>query len=312
MMIKKKKRNKQNIGWAFVSPWVFGFVTLTVIPLGVSLFMAFHDWNMFSDPVPVGLKNFALLFDKNSIYGDAFYCALSNTLIYTVWAALVNFFVGVAVAWSIFKASKLNTALRTVIYLPAMVISFAFSMMMGPIFSSNEFALINQIRSALGMEPQHWLSTRGQGVMVLCLLCFWGVGGAMVTYVSGMKNIDANVYDAAKIDGAANMKLLTKICIPMLAPIIVYQLIMTFVAGLQTFDSVMGLSTLCGGNGTANMGSDNSLATLVFYLYNLGFKDFQMGMASALGWITFVITGIFGVGLFVFVKKTGYYSLDGE
>ena len=311
-MIKKKKRNKQNLGWLFVSPWVFGFVSLTVLPLLYSLYLSFHDWNMFSDPKFVGLKNFQLLFDKTSIYGDAFYAALSNNLIYVCVAAVINFTVGITIAWSIFRPSKLNSTLRTIIYMPSMIISFALSMMMSPIFSSNEFSLINQIRKAMGLDLQNWLGTRGQGVWVLCILCFWGVGGAMMTYISGMKNIDKSVYEAAKLDGAANMRLLVSICLPLLAPMIVYQVIMTFVGGLQAFDNVMGLSTICGGNGTANMGTDNSLATLVFYLYNLGFKDFKMGMASALGWITFAITGVFGIALLVFVQKTGYYSIDGD
>lgn len=311
-MIKKKKRNNQNLGWLFVSPWVFGFVSLTVLPLLYSLYLSFHDWNMFSDPKFVGLKNFQLLFDKTSIYGDAFYAALSNNLIYVCVAAVINFTVGITIAWSIFRPSKLNSTLRTIIYMPSMIISFALSMMMSPIFSSNEFSLINQIRQAMGLDLQNWLGTRGQGVWVLCILCFWGVGGAMMTYISGMKNIDKSVYEAAKLDGAANMRLLISICLPLLAPMIVYQVIMTFVGGLQAFDNVMGLSTICGGNGTANMGTDNSLATLVFYLYNLGFKDFKMGMASALGWITFAITGVFGIVLLVFVQKTGYYSIDGD
>lgn len=311
-MIKKKKRNKQNLGWFFVSPWVFGFVSLTVLPLLYSLYLSFHDWNMFSTPKFVGLKNFQLLFDKTSIYGDAFYAALSNNLIYVCVAAVINFTVGITIAWSIFRPSKLNSTLRTIIYMPSMIISFALSMMMSPIFSSNEFSLINQIRKAMGLDLQNWLGTRGQGVWVLCILCFWGVGGAMMTYISGMKNIDRSVYEAAKLDGAANMRLLISICIPLLAPMIVYQVIMTFVGGLQAFDNVMGLSTIVGGNGTANMGSDNSLATLVFYLYNLGFKDFKMGMASALGWITFAITGVFGIALLIFVQKTGYYSIDGD
>lgn len=311
-MVKKKRKNRQNIGWLFVSPWVFGFLSLTVIPLGVSFYMAFHEWNMFSDPIPVGLKNFELLFDKTSIYGDLFYVALSNTLIYTVWAAIVNFTVGISIAWSVYKPSKMNTTLRTIIYMPVMVISFAFSMMMGPIFNNSDYALINQIRLALGMDTQSWLSQRGGGIFVVCLLCFWGVGGAMITYVSGMKNIDKSVYEAAQIDGAANFTLLRKICLPMLAPMIVYQLMMTFVAGLQAFDNVMGLSTLVGGNGPVNMGSEGSLATLIFYLYNLGFRDFEMGMASALGWIAFSLTTVFGVALLTFTMKTGYYSLDGD
>ena len=301
---------RERIGWLFVAPWIAGFCLLTLLPLLVSLYMAFHDWNMFSPPEFVGLDNFKTLLDASSIEGASFYAALSNTLIYTVLTAAINLVVGLSVAWAVARASVLNTIMRTIIYLPCMVIGIAFSMMMGPIFGSSEFALVNQILHLLDLPPQEWLFTHGQGVWVMVLMSFWGIGGAMIVFVAGIKNIDSAVYDAASIDGAGNFTVFTRICIPMLLPIIIYQTIMSLIFGMQVFDIAVGLASIGGAGSSFGMGIDNSLATLVYYLYNKGFKDFEMGMASAIGWLIFLLTSVISAGLYVFVRKTGYFSLD--
>ena len=209
---------RERIGWLFVAPWIAGFCLLTLLPLLVSLYMAFHDWNMFSPPVFVGLDNFKTLLDASSIEGASFYAALSNTLIYTVLTAAINLVVGLSVAWAVARASVLNTIMRTIIYLPCMVIGIAFSMMMGPIFGSSEFALVNQILHLLDLPPQEWLFTHGQGVWVMVLMSFWGIGGAMIVFVAGIKNIDSAVYDAASIDGAGNFYVFLRIMLPMVSP----------------------------------------------------------------------------------------------
>lgn len=313
MSVRTKRsafRSEQAWGWLFISPWVLGFSVFTAVPLFFSLYLSFHRWDMFSDPVRVGWENFRQLLDPSSGVGDTFYAALFNTVLYTALTAVINIVVGLAVAWAVARASKFNTVLRTLIYLPCMVIGIAFSMMMGPIFGSSDFALINQIRNAFGQPSQEWLFTRGQGVWVMVLMSFWGIGGAMIIFVAGIKNIDACVYDAAAIDGAGHLKTFIRICIPMLFPVLVYQTIMSLIFGMQVFDIAVGLSSIGGASGSFGMGLNNSLATLVFYLYNKGFKDFQMGMASAIGWLIFLLTSVLAAGLYGFVKKTGYYSAD--
>ena len=314
-MIKTKKKGdlrKSHFGWIFVSPWVFGFLCFTLVPLLVSLYLSFTEWNGFGGIQSaewVGLKNYINLFNKETKYGESFYAGLSNTLIYTLMAIVVNIVVGISVAWSIAKAGTLNSALRTIIYMPAMTISTAFAIMMDTIFGVKSQSLINRLLVMLGGESQAWLSTPGQAVWVMVLLFFWGVGGAMLTYLSGIKNIDQNVYDAAKIDGANNMTLLLKICIPLISGVIVYQMIMGLVFGLQVFDLAVGLSSIVGA-GDGAMGHGNSLATLVFYLYNKSFVDGEFGMGSAIGWVIFFISSVASIGLLAFVLKTGYYSLD--
>lgn len=314
-MIKTAKRGKlrkDNLGWVFVSPWLIGFLGFTLFPLLVSLYLSFTEWNGFGGFASaewVGLKNYAALLNKKTIYGETFYVALEQTLLYTLMALIINLVVGISVAWAIVKANKLNTVLRTVIYLPAMTISTAFAIMMDPVLGVKSQSLINRLLTLCGKPSQAWLSTPGQAIWIMVLLCFWGIGGAMLTYFSGMKNIDGNIYDAAKIDGASNLNLLIKICIPMMSGVIVYQMIMGIVFGLQVFDLAVGLSSIIGAGGGA-MGHGNSLATLVYYLYNVSFIDGEFGMGSAIGWLIFLMSSIFSVGLLVFVQKTGYYSLD--
>lgn len=310
---KVKKLNfaaQERVGWLFIAPWIVGFVFLTAVPMVISLYMSFHDWDMFSDPVFVGFDNFANLLNPTVFEGATFYAALGNTLLYTLFTAVINLVLGLGVAWAISKPSHLSTALRTVIYLPCMLIGIAFAMMMGFIFDSNAFSLINQLRAACGQAPQEWLFTKGQGVWVMILTSFWGIGGAMIVFVAGVKNIDRSIYEAAQIDGASNFKVFMRICIPCMKPVIIYQVIMGLIFGMQVFDIAVGLASVGGAGSSLGMGIDNSLATLVYYLYNKGFKDFQMGFASAIGWLIFLLTSMIGAGLYFFVRKTGYYEVD--
>lgn len=307
---KTKKLNfsaQERVGWLFVAPWIFGFVLLTVVPMAVSLYMSFHEWDMFSKPVFVGFDNYFEILSPSTFEGATFYAALGNTILYTLFTALINLVLGLSVAWAISKPSHLNTVLKTVIYLPCMLIGIAFAMMMGPIFGSSEFSLINQLRAAAGFGPQEWLFTKGQGVWIMVLMSFWGIGGAMIVFLAGVKNIDRSIYEAAEIDGACNFTVFTRICIPCMKPVIIYQVIMGLIFGMQVFDIAVGLASIGGAGSSLGMGIDNSLATLVYYLYNKGFKDFQMGFASAIGWLIFLLTSMIGAGLYFFVRKTGYY-----
>ena len=308
-----KKRivgRNNNIGWLYIAPWIVGFVAFMAIPLLVSLYMSFHDWDMFSTPIFKGLENYKTLLSPETLYGQTFYAALLNTVIYTIFTAIINLVLGLSVAWVLSRSGALTTVMRTIIYMPCMVIGIAFSLMMGPIFGSSDYALINQIRHSMGLESQEWLFTHGQGVWVMICMSFWGVGGAMMVFIAGIKNIDSAIYEAAKIDGAGNFTVFTKICIPSMMPIIVYQSIMGLIYGMQVFDIAVGLASIGGAGSSFGMGIDNSLATLVYYLYNTGFKDFQMGMACAIGWLIFIITSVIGLGMIFFVRKTGYYEVD--
>ena len=120
-----KKRivgRNNNIGWLYIAPWIVGFVAFMAIPLLVSLYMSFHDWDMFSAPIFKGLENYKTLLSPETLYGQTFYAALLNTAIYTIFTAIINLVLGLSVAWILSRSGALTTVMRTIIYMPCMVI----------------------------------------------------------------------------------------------------------------------------------------------------------------------------------------------
>ena len=285
-------------------PWLIGFFVFTIYPIVTSFAMSFFDWDLFGDRVFIGFGNYAEIFTN-----EIFRISLSNTLIYAVCSTVISVAFGILTAYVLLPATKLNLALRTIIYLPSLVIGIAFSMMMAPIFDASEFGLINQFFKVFGWETQTWLSEPGKAIWVLVFMSLWGLGGPMIIFTAAFKNIDGSIVEAAKIDGASQFMTLVKINLPMITPIIIYQLFMSLIGGVQVFDLALGLAT-ASGTATHGMGNQNALGTLAYYLYRTGFggADAAMGKASAIGWIIFFITAIFSVAILVFIKKSKYYT----
>lgn len=299
------KRRHALTGWLYISPWVLGFLLFTLYPIVASLVMSFYDWDLFGDKIWLGFQNYVDIF-----HSDIFFVSLKNTLIYAICSTVIGVGLGMLVAYALLKPSRFNKVLRTIIYLPCLVIGIAFSMMMAPIFDGTDAGLINQVFMMLGLETQAWLSEPGQAIWVLVFMSLWGLGGPMIIFTAAFKNIDESILEAARIDGATKFQTLVRINIPIIIPVIVYQAIMSIIGGLQVFDTALGLAT-ASGTATHGMGNNNALGTLVYYLYRTGFSsDAAMGKACAIGWVLFIITAIFSVVILLFIKKSKYYTLD--
>ncbi len=301
----KKILQSENLkGYLFILPWLIGFFVFTIYPIVMSFTMSFFDWDLFGERTFIGFGNYVEIFSN-----EIFHICLSNTLLYAFFSTLISVLFGILTAYILLSASWLNLALRTIIYLPSLVIGIAFSMMMAPIFDASEFGLINQFFKLFGWETQTWLSEPGKAVWVLIFMSLWGLGGPMIIFTAAFKNIDNSVIEAAKIDGASRFMTLVKINLPIIFPIIVYQLFMSLIGGVQVFDLALGLAT-ASGTATHGMGNQNALGTLAYYLYRTGFggADAAMGKASAIGWIIFFITAVFSVFILIFIKKSKYYT----
>lgn len=293
------------LGWSYILPWVIGFAVFTVYPIISSLVMSFYNWDLFGDKIFIGLQNYVEIFSS-----DIFIISLKNTLLYAFFSTIISVGFGILTAYALLKPTRQNKIMRTVIYLPCLVISIAFSMMMAPIFDGAKSGLINQVFNVLGLEPQMWLSEPGQAVWVLIFMSLWGLGGPMIIFTAAFKNIDNSILEAARIDGASRFKTLIKINIPIIIPVIIYQAIMSIIGGLQVFDTALGLAT-ASGTAQHGMGNNNALGTLVYYLYRTGFSaDAAIGKACAIGWVLFVLTAVFSIGILMFIKKSKNYSLD--
>ena len=303
---KKFFKSENCKGYLFVLPWLIGFFLFTLYPFVMSFTMSFFDWDLFGDRMFIGIKNYVEIFRS-----EIFHVSLKNTLLYALFSTLISVLGGLLTAYILLARKVSNLILRTIIYLPSLVIGIAFSMMMAPIFDGSEFGLVNQIFHVFGLGPQKWLSEPGKAVWVLIFMSLWGLGGPMIIFTAAFKNIDQSISEAAKIDGASRLRTLVSIYLPIISPIILYQLFVSLIGGLQVFDLALGLAT-ASGTDLHGMGNRNALGTLAYYLYRTGFggADAAMGKASAIGWIIFFLTAIFSIPTMIFIKKSKYYSKD--
>lgn len=284
--------SKQNMvtGYLFISPFIIGFFAFIIVPMGISLFMSFHDYDLLTEAQFVGWNNFKTIFTND----PKFVQSLTVTLKYVVLAVPLRLIVALAVAMLINRPSKLSGAYRVLFYIPSILGgSVAVSIMWRNLFGDS--GLINGVLAAIGLDPIYFFKSPGLALMTLILLAAWQFGSSMLIFLSGLKNIPKDYYEAAEIDGAGKIRQFFNITVPVLTPIIFFNLIYQTIMAFLTFTPAFIIS-----NGT---GSPRN-GTLVYslYMYQRAFTDFKMGYASALAWILLVIVGLITILLFATSK----------
>ena len=288
-------------GLMFISPWLLGFLAFTAIPMLLSFALMFMRWDFLRAPAWVGLQNFVDALSKRS-----FLPALTNTLIFAGAATVLGMVLQVTIAAALSGRLPGRNAFRVIFYIPSLVIGTAFGLMMWPIFGNGRFGLLNSLLITLGLPEQRWLSEPGAAVWVMVFMSIWTIGGGMIIFLAGIKGIDRAYYEAAAIDGAGKTRQFFGITLPLLSPILLFQTVMSLVANMQVFDIAVALSM---GEMRA-MGSRNSLATLVYYMYGLGFRDFYIGQAAVIGWLIFAISLVLCLAIFRLYKRFSYLEED--
>lgn len=283
---------KQNMvtGHLFISPFIIGFLAFIVVPMGISLFMSFHEYDLLTEAKFVGLQNFVKIFTDDPKFKQSLFV----TLKYVVIAVPLRLTVALAVAMLINRPSKLSGVYRVLFYIPSILGgSVAVSIMWRNLFGDS--GLINGILTSLGMDPVYFFKSPGLALMTLILLAAWQFGSSMLIFLSGLKNIPKDYYEAAEIDGAGKVRQFFNITIPVLTPIIFFNLVYQTIMAFLTFTPAYIIS-----NGT---GSPRN-GTLVYslYMYQRAFTDFKMGYASALAWILLVVVGLITIIFFATSK----------
>ncbi|KPG73776.1 carbohydrate ABC transporter permease [Enterococcus sp. RIT-PI-f] len=283
---------KQNMltGYLFISPFIIGFFAFIIVPMGISLFMSFHDYDLLTEAKFVGLNNFINIFTND----PKFVQSLTVTLKYVAVAVPLRLIVALAVAMLINRPSKLSGVYRVLFYIPSILGgSVAVSIMWRNLFGDS--GLINGILTSIGIDPVYFFKSPGLALMTLILLAAWQFGSSMLIFLSGLKNIPKDYYEAAEIDGAGKIRQFFNITIPVLTPIIFFNLVYQTIMAFLTFTPAYIIS-----NGT---GSPRN-GTLVYslYMYQRAFTDFKMGYASALAWILLVVVGFITIIFFATSK----------
>lgn len=292
-------KKESRLAYMFISPWIIGFIFLTLGPMLISLYLSFTNFTLSSGSALPEFNNGAN-YIKLLTEDPKFWHSLKVTLVYAVVAVPLQLFFGSMVAFLLNLKVRGLPFWRTVYYLPSVTPAVAGAVLWGIIFNPT-FGLMNWFLSLVGIKGPGWLASQQWALPALIIMSLWEVGGGMVIYLAGLQGIPTTLYEAAEIDGANSLQKLTRITIPLMTPVIFYNLIIGIIGTFQFFTSVYVLTR----GGPAD-------ATLFYnlYLYNTAFRYMNMGYASALGWVLFFIVLL--ITLLAFKSSAFWVYYEGE
>ncbi len=288
-------RRKEAVdGYLFIAPWLVGFVFLVAGPMIASLGISFMSWDLFSPPRWVGLDNFrALLQDRLvglSLYNTAFFTAISVPL---------NLAAALGAAMLLNLRMRFRPVFRTAFYLPAVMPAVANAILWFWILNP-EVGLANSLLRMVGLPELQWLYDPTTSKPAFIIMNLWAIGNTMVIFLAGLQGIPQMLYDAAQVDGANWWHRFWAVTVPMLSPVILFNLVLGIIASFQIFTSAY----LLAGDG----GPEQSTLFSVLYLYRLGFEQFRMGYASAYAWVIFLVILVFSLLQLRLARSWVYYE----
>lgn len=293
-MSKKRARRETLTGYAIISPWLIGFFLLTLGPVLVSLYLSFTNYNMLSSPDFIGIENYV-----NILTNDArFVQSLIVTLKFVFISVPLRLAFALCVAM-IFRNERKGTAIFTTIYYIPSIIggSVAIAVVWRQLFNTN--GAINEILSIFGISPVNWLGDPIAALGILILLSIWQFGSPMIIFLAGLRQIPQELYEAADVDGANKFTQFFKVTLPMLTPVIFFNLVMQMIGGFMSFTQAFLIT---------NGGPLDGTLFYAVYIYQVAFEFLRMGYASAMAWILLVIIGLITLILFKSQKYWVHYA----
>ena len=293
----RRRRSYRDIGAAtfFLAPWLLGLIAITAGPLLSSLYLSFTDFDLLSSPVWAGLENYQRMF------ADARWRAsLGVTFTYVLIAIPLQLAFALALAVVLDKGLRGLSFYRSVFYLPSLLGgSVAIAILWRQLFGAS--GLVNQVLAVFGIEGRGWIAHPDTALGTLIVLGVWTFGSPMVIFLAGLRQIPEMYYEAANLDGAGRWRRFTSITLPLLTPIVFFNLVLQMINAFQTFTQAFIVS---GGSG----GPADSTLFYTLYLYQRGFGSYEMGYASAMAWFLLVIVAAFTGLNFLLSKYWVFYD----
>ncbi|MDR1450279.1 MAG: sugar ABC transporter permease [Propionibacteriaceae bacterium] len=274
-------RRETLLFYAFISPWIIGFVVFTAIPMISSAYLSLTDWDSFQTPNFVGLANYVKIFSQDPL----FWPALGHTLYFAAISVPLSLLIALFLANLLAKPFRGAKFFRTVIYIPALVPLVAAAMIFRWLLAPRS-GPINGFLALFGVEGPAWLLDANWIIPAVILLALWQVGAGTILLIAALQGVPPEMYEAAELDGASRTRQFWNISVPLVTPILFFNLITGMISGFQVFSQVYVLT-----NGTS--GPDNASLMLVPYVYDNAFRYYDMGYASALAWVLFAIVMVF-------------------
>jgi multiple sugar transport system permease protein len=279
----------------FLIPWQLGFLLITAVPLFASLYLAFTDYDILNPPEWSGLENF-----RRMVHDDQFWASVKVTLVYVVVSVPLQLGFALLLALVLDRGLSGLAFYRSAFYLPSLLgTSVAVAILWREIFG--DAGLINKGLAVIGIDGESWLQNPRTALATLIILNVWTFGSPMVIFLAGLRQIPDELYEAAKVDGAGVWRQFTHVTVPLLTPIIFFNLILQTIGAFQTFTQAHIIS---GGTG----GPANSTLFYTLYVYQQGFVAFDMGYASALAWVLMAVIGLVTALHFVASKYWVFYG----
>ncbi|MET9633326.1 sugar ABC transporter permease [Lentzea sp. NPDC006480] len=294
--VRKRKRHKHNLaGYGFLAPWLVGLFAFTLIPMAYSLYLSLTKFNLLTAPQWTGFDNYARLFSD-----ERYLQSIKVTLLYVVTSVPLKLAAALLVAVALNRGLKALGFYRATFYLPSLLgASVAVSVMWRQIFSRE--GLVNQFLGLFGIQGADWIGDPRYAMWTLVLLSGWQFGTPMLIFLAGLKQLPQDLYEAAAIDGAGRFTVFFKITLPLLSPMVFFNLVLETINAFQTFTPAYVISNGLGG-------PIDSTLLYTLYLYLKGFGSMQMGYASAMAWVLFAVIGLFTAVYFWSARRWVNYA----
>lgn len=275
----RARLRRELTGYAFISPWLIGFLAFTLGPFLASIYLSFTRYDIVSAPVWVGSANYHHLLSHDPL----FWKALGITLKYAAVAVPLGIVAGVSLALLLNSRIAGISVYRTVFFVPSIVPVVATSVVFMWILNP-QIGLVNGVLKLIGVTGPAWLQDAKWAFWSLVFMSLWGVGGSMIIYLAGIKDIPAHLYEAAMIDGATAWQRTRHVTLPMMTPVIFFNLVMGVIHAFQYFTQAFIMT---------QGGPEESTTFYALYLFNRAWRYLDMGYASAMAWILFAVIMVF-------------------
>ncbi|AQZ62853.1 N-Acetyl-D-glucosamine ABC transport system, permease protein 1 [[Actinomadura] parvosata subsp. kistnae] len=291
-----QRRMERRWGLLMALPAVLGFVIFTAGPMVASFVFSLTDWQVGGTPAYIGLGNYAEL-----ARDELFWTSLSATTYYTLGAVPLVLIVSFAVAMLLNQKVRGLAVWRTIFYLPTLVPAIANVVLWIWIFNP-DFGLLNSLLRQAGLPAGQWIYDESTAIPSLIVMSTWGFGNTMVIFLAGLQGVPRHLYEAVSIDGGGPWRRFWHVTLPMMTPTIFYNLVVGVVGTFQVFNQAYVMT---------EGGPNNATLFYVYYLFRMAFRESEMGYASALAWVMFMIIVVVTFLLFRNARRWVYYEMAG-
>ena len=290
------QRAEARWGVLLALPAILGYLFFTIGPIVASFAISLTNWTIGGAPKFVGLANYKQMFTGDELFGKSLY----TSAYYTLGAVPLGLILSFAVAMLLNQKVRGKSIFRTIFYLPVLVPAIANNILWLWLFNP-DFGLLNSAARGVGLPGSQWIYDEKTVIPSLILMSAWGFGNAAVIFLAGLQGVPTHLYEAVDVDGGTAWHKLRYVTLPMMTPTIFFNLVLGLIATFQVFTEAY---VMTGG------GPSNSSLFYVFYIYRTAFTQSQMGYASALAWVLFVI--VLAVTLLVFRSARSWVYYEGE